>query len=135
MTPIFEIIIIAALLFIAAECYIITRELSRLVTLMLKERETPEAAPSGQTINVNLGPTQPGAAGGQAQNSPGQNPEAAAAEPQMLIESAPRMPEPVPEPYIERRPTQSGLLAVKCPKCQAENSSYRAECFNCGAKL
>ena len=138
MTPIFEIVLIAALLFIAAELYIIARELSRVTTLMLKERETPEAAPAGQTINVNLGPAQTGAAAGvsqisEAQGSAAQFPAVAAAEPQMQIEEAGIAAEP--EPYVDRKPTPSGLLIVKCSKCQAENSSYRGECFNCGSRL
>lgn len=31
--------------------------------------------------------------------------------------------------------TQSGLIAIKCPACGAENSAYRNVCFNCGKSL
>ncbi len=129
MTPIFEIVLIAALLFIAAELYIITRELSRVLTLMLKEREAPEATAAGQTINVNLGPTQPGTAAGSSLSA--QTQSLGVSEPQMQIEET----RTEPEPFVDRKPTPSGLLIVKCSKCQSENSSYRGECFNCGAQL
>jgi len=60
------------------------------------------------------------------------------------VAEAPGGPEPIeapeapPAPPLEPRnvmATVSGLVAVKCPSCGAENSSYRAECFNCGAAL
>lgn len=31
--------------------------------------------------------------------------------------------------------TQSGLIAIKCAACGAENSAYRNVCFNCGGSL
>jgi len=126
-------VVIAALLFVAAELYIIARELSRVLTLLLKEREAPEAQPAGQTINVNLGPAQAGGPAASAVSTGTQNQAVSAGDAPMQIAEVVRESEP--EPYIDRKPTPSGLLIVKCSKCQAENSSYRGECFNCGAKL
>lgn len=57
ISEIVSILIFAVLIFIAAELYVIIRELSRGITLVIKEREKNEGKSSGQTINVNVAPT------------------------------------------------------------------------------
>lgn len=133
-------LMLAALLFIAAELRTIVRELSERQPFPRKDREPREMPTAGQTINVNLSPV-PGVTGGVAP---------------VVTATAPATPvikneEQETQAEIEReeeenrrrastqaapaRATQSGLFAVKCPHCQAENSSYRSECFNCGKAL
>jgi hypothetical protein len=150
MTQLVSILGLAVLIFIAAELYVIARELGRLLTLQLKERESAEVQAAGQTINVNLAPV-PGqqAAGGSigTVTLPGGMARAAGSQPQAALNpgafaSADASGGPdeqsaatAAEPRIIPRVMPSGVLAVKCPRCQAENSSYRGECFNCGAQL
>jgi hypothetical protein len=84
----------------------------------------------GQTINVNLGAAAPVA------------PQAGPPALQALAEAVPVEPEePEPEPEPQPAPrhtvivTSSGAVAIKCPKCGAENSAYRSECFMCESPL
>lgn len=138
---VFALIALAILLFIAAELYILTRELSRAITLILKKNDIHENATPGQTINVNLGAgvqaAQAGtqAIGGSVQTD-GKIKEADRETPDMEEEAEKkkgfwdRGDEEEP-----KKATQTGPFAVKCPKCQSENSSYRTECFNCGFSL
>jgi len=139
MPTVFDFFVLAVLLFIAAELYVISRELFRLSRSLPARMEPKE----GQTINVNLGqlpaaaPSAEGAAAERPEPPPAAIPEpetAAIAEPEPEPEPPPPPPPP-PRPSAGARPTTSGLVALKCPKCQAENSSYRSECFNCGQKL
>jgi hypothetical protein len=126
----FEIAALILLAFIVAELHALRLELSRL-PLAAERNGEKKASP---TINVNVG-TLPIATS---------EPVAEAVVPAPASEAqaeAPAEPEPVEEPEappIEPRnvmATASGLVALKCPSCGAENSSYRAECFNCGAAL
>ena len=134
---------LALLVVIALELYLVIIGLAR-VPAMLSAKDEKKDSP---TINVNVGtvPTQEG----QQARPPLQ---AAEAEPAAISAPEPPPPEPEPEPpppppqqpppqpsrpraSASTQATTSGLLVVKCPKCQAENSSYRGECFNCGNKL
>lgn len=143
MGSILEVLVLAVLLLIAAELYVISRELFRLGRSLPPRLEGKE----GQTINVNLGqipvgavPAEPGPAKIETKE-----PEPAAAAIEAPAEEAgPEEPEPEPEPLpppppprppAGARATTSGLVALKCPKCGSENSNYRSECFNCGEKL
>lgn len=129
----FEIAALILLAFIVAELHALRLELSRL-PLASERNGDKKASP---TINVNVG-TLPIAASehGEALPAPGPAAEAQAESP---IEAEPiGEPEAPPAQPLEARnvmATASGLVALKCPSCGAENSSYRAECFNCGAAL
>jgi hypothetical protein len=128
----FEIAALVLLAFIVAEIHALRLELSRL-PLVAGRGEDKKASP---TINVNVG-TMPASANERGEEPPSPPPAAevkvAEEEPEPIEESA-----PPPAPPLEPRnvmATVSGLVALKCPSCGAENSSYRAECFNCGAAL
>jgi len=141
---------VAALFVIAAELGYLIREASRGRGIVLKgkrNRETPPAA--GQTINVNLSPIT-GMGSMMTQQIPLQsqeNPQGEQGAKQAgEAEKASREEEPPePIPVIDAPPHSAqqtagskqagGLFAIKCPKCKAENSSYRSECFNCGTAL
>jgi len=143
MPSVVEILTLSTLVVIAVELVLLRRDLGKRESPARAEREPGEA----QVINVNLGTApQSGAATGPAaipvsverfrEGAVATGSETAApdaddaqhAAPEELRE-APRRVAPAP------RPTGSGLVAVPCPKCKAENSSYRTECFNCGASL
>ncbi len=138
--PVVEILSLAVLLLIAAELYIIARELSRGVTFLLKDRESREA---GQTINVNLAPSQTGSPTAlQGTTLQGTTLQSATIAPtgDSPLRAAPLLEETpaasVRETVIPAlKSAPSGQFAVKCSRCQAENSSYRHECFNCGGSL
>jgi DNA-directed RNA polymerase subunit M/transcription elongation factor TFIIS len=108
----------------------------------LATRETPQA---GQTINVNLTPLAPVSVSAQTSSS-----QVLPAEPDGTgRQGAQKNPvEESPAEKIAREETQReeiretrqrsvqlNAFAVQCPKCGAENSSYRTECFNCGQPL
>lgn len=126
----------SVLIFIAAELYIIAREISRALTLVIKDRETRDGQGTGQTINVNLAPTTNGAS--TISNAGTKSLEKNTMEiqqtdtPKSEAETEPVNPSFQP-PAVKAAP--SGPFSVKCPRCQAENSSYRGECFNCGERL
>ncbi len=99
----------------------------------------------GQTINVNLGATGLGTPAAVPQTPPEpvapvllESTVPIAVEPPIKPE-----PEPEPEPAPPPRPkpiasvsvTAAGIVVVKCPKCGAENSTYRTECFSCEGPL
>lgn len=138
----FEIAGLLLLALIAFEVYTLKVALTR-GPFALRAPEDKKELP---TINVNVGtlPMQ------QAKEEVTKEAEAAIPPPAPL--AAPPAPppaaepEPEPEPVYQAPPppplravsvnaTASGLMALKCPSCQAENSSYRSECFNCGAAL
>ncbi|HUX38593.1 MAG TPA: hypothetical protein VMV44_11890 [Rectinemataceae bacterium] len=140
MTTLLDILALAILLFIAAELYVISRELGRLSRNLPGRLDSKE----GQTINVNLGQLPvTGIAAEAPVPVPVSVPEKADAKPieevqeEALPIAEPEAPPPAPPHYSGggSRATASGLVALKCPKCQAENSVYRTECFNCGEKL
>lgn len=137
---VFASILVALLAFIAVKLYALEREMGMILVLLRKRREAPDAgaaaqsvAPVGQTINVNLGTGQLAAQGIV-------NPVAAAergANAEKADEASAESAGDEQEKTKEERPraTPAGSFAVKCPKCKAENSVYRTECFNCGAPL
>ena len=129
-------LIFAVLIFIAAELYIIARELSRAITLVLKERENHEGKSSGQTINVNVTPTGSGAQNASPTliSSLGVLSETKNAETELKGTVEQESPE-IKERVILSKAAESGALSVKCSRCKMENSSYRFECFNCGERL
>lgn len=127
ITTVFAILAFIVLLFIAAELYVIARELSRFLTLRIKEGEVHEAQTPGQTINVNLAP--------QSSTSPVVTTIAPVVSNTTELQPAPVVPPVEEKVALESRTVISSPFAVKCKKCNAENSSYRGECFNCGATL
>jgi len=131
------------LVFIAVELYFIGRELARTRIVLQKEHKTHETAqstPSGQTINVNLG-TVP--SGNSSVTIPGTSaaalssdaaPSGTNSEPESQSKKETKSPDPEDKDrHVKATPVS--LFAVKCPRCQAENSSYRSECYNCGEAL
>lgn len=130
------------LIFIAAELYFIARELARTRIALLKEYETHENAQptaSGQTINVNLGTVPTGSssvtipASATSALSSETFTEGINAEPGNQSKEI-KSPDAVTSEN-RGKATPVSLFAVKCPRCQAENSSYRSECYNCGEVL
>lgn len=130
---ILSILIFSMLVFIAAELYVIARELSRGITLVIKDREKNEGKSSGQTINVNVAPT-----GAGTQNvtptplcslgikTDNENDDDDDSEEEIPVQN--KKPDPP-------RASSGGALSIKCSRCKSENSSYRHECFNCGERL
>lgn len=124
---------------------IIIFELRHLATLLAQRLggEGLAKADGSPTINVNLGnmvssprprrerSEKKSLPAAKAEDAPSQ---ALPPEPEPEPEPEPPPPPP-PKPYVSPRPPGSGLGVVKCPKCQAENSTYRTECFSCGAAL
>lgn len=123
-------IILLVLIYIAVELGVIARELTRRDSPPFKDKEAHEAPTSGQTINVNLSQV------------PGGSSLATSVDKVIRLDTgtiedaaAGRKASP-PEPeYVSPKAASTGPHAVKCPKCEAENSSYRSECFNCGHSL
>lgn len=128
---------IAVLLFIAAELYVIARELSRGITMMLKKRDKIEVQPAtGQTINVNLASGSTSATDALPSSAPpiAADVQTIETEPQQSISTDNETVKKESTTPI-RMATPSGDFAVKCPGCGAENSNYRRECFNCNIAL
>jgi len=97
----------------------------------------------GQTINVNLGATGLGTPS-VAPAAPVEIPAPVLqetmlpsnVEPSVQEELAPAPePPPRPKPIASVSVTTAGIVVVKCPKCGAENSAYRTECFSCEGAL
>lgn len=136
ITTFFAIFALVVLLCIAAELYVIARELSRGITIMLKEREFRDDKMAGQasaqTINVNLSPAQTGAQVSTTSGLITGTGDSPGASPVLPVQNS----IPAKSALVaETKSTESGQFARKCSRCQAENSSYRHECFNCGASL
>ena len=142
MLQLFELVIVAFLAVIAIELLLIHRDLaSRPKGVASYNDEAP-----GQTINVNVGAPAGTASpvisvskeldarkDGASDASAGILAETAAT----VVEEATTEEAPLARPAANQsvRSTSSGLIAKKCPTCGNENSSYRSECFNCGAVL
>jgi len=140
MPQFFEVVIVAFLVLISVELLLIYREVLRLQFRNKTIREDSGAPTStGQTINVTvagpqgttpLGPTvavaQDAAAAvvsHEVQDSTGSD---GAADTER--KTATRQAE-------TPRSVSANAFARLCPSCGMENSSYRSECFNCGARL
>lgn len=140
MPQFFEVVIVAFLVLISVELLLIYREVLRLQFRDKATREDGGAqAGTGQTINVtvagpqgttSLGPTvavaQDAAAAvvsHEAQDSIG--PGGAIDTERQAAARRAEAP----------RPSSTNAFARMCPSCGMENSSYRSECFNCGARL
>jgi hypothetical protein len=150
-------VVFALLAAIAVELLVLigqTRALARSL-------ESSSAKKEGQTINVNVAAPQAQEAAGQAKAIVAENASAPQAQAAQAADRAAEPGEPSPEgaesePPIEPEPPRppppkpvfggpgyspaakvsaSGQIVTKCPSCQAENSSYRDQCFNCGAAL
>jgi hypothetical protein len=137
-TEILLTIILVILAVIAAELAVLIRDSPRRTSPRSPEKDTREVPASGQTINVNLSPMQAipqdaiapkkttvVVAGGEV--ALGTEP---AAKRDREEESAAEE-----QSKIARKAASSAPHAVKCPRCGAENSSYRSECFSCGGSL
>lgn len=140
MTQFFEVVIIAFLVLVSVELLLIYREVLRLQFRDKTIREDSGAPTStGQTINVTvagpqgttpLGPTLAVAQDAavavaihDVQDSTGSG-GAIDTDRQAAIRQA-----------ETPRPVSTNAFARLCPSCGMENSSYRSECFNCGARL
>jgi hypothetical protein len=126
-----------SVLFVAAELYVLIRELGRFMRQYPEGHEAHELSRAGQTINVNLSPSP--VAGQAIRVSEG---EAGQPQPQVQAATPPegsrlagkRTTDEGAEPE-PRAGKKTGAFAVECPRCHAENSSYRVECYNCGNPL
>ncbi len=136
-SSILGILELAALAVIAGLLARILRE-SR---LLRRRIEAGTEKKDGQTINVNLAPLPLAESKGAPAPVPVREPEAEGKSEEEEPEK-PAEPEepPAPPPKPVRTlgsvtVTPGGAIAVKCPKCGSENSSFRTECFNCGSSL
>ena len=134
-------IAVALLIFIAVKLYAMERNIVQLLELLRKKREAADVsapvtpvAPAGQTINVNLGTGQLVAPGiERVVTSAGE--QAAAKEKADAEDTAESAMSEKSVKAEQPKATPVGSFALKCPKCKAENSVYRNECFNCGTPL
>lgn len=140
-----DILILAALLYVAYKLHAVAASISRFLEKASREREVRESSPSAQTINVNVAPgsgpvsssvplavssavgQEPAAAAGSY------SPEAAGARGSGGNGSSAAHSAEGSAP--ERKSAPGGPFSVQCSRCHAENSSYRTECFNCGNPL
>lgn len=159
MPQLFEALLIALLVLIAVELFILLRALPRLAARLGLPPAEPGAP--GQTINVNVGavPVAGGvpaasaaadaekalaapapAAGAVAEEPVEADPDEAAAREEMEDKRSADMKAreeraASPSRQAVARATTSGLIAKKCPACGMDNSTYRTECFNCGGRI
>jgi len=138
MSQFFEVVIVAFLVLISVELLLIYREVLRLQFRDKTIREDSGAPTStGQTINVTVAGPQGGTSLGptvavaqDAATMATHRPDQAGADGDGSEDRQ------VPARQAESaRPAPSNAFARLCPSCGMENSSYRSECFNCGARL
>ncbi len=140
MPQFFEVVIVAFLVLVSVELLLIYREVLRL-QLRDKALREDKGAPSGtgQTINVtvagpqgttSLGPTVAVAQDADAPVAAHEARDSTGSEGAIDTQrhAAARQVE-------TPRPASTNAFARLCPSCGMENSSYRSECFNCGARL
>lgn len=120
---------------IAIELYILIKEIAKFP----REISAKSDKKDGQTITVNVA-TVPVPEGGQPAVTVREEKREGSALQQENSEGTEK--KGTAESRIQHFPsplagkvTTSGQIIIKCPKCQAENSSFRTECFNCGASL
>jgi hypothetical protein len=134
-------LIFVTLLAIAVELRFILQEMRS-----ARSRPEPQGGPreiqgAGQTINVNLSPLSGlGSAVTVGSGVPSTSGSVAAPEARDISSDGSKGEDEIQSEGKDSRPLQaratpSGAFSVKCPRCEAENSSYRTECFNCGASL
>lgn len=112
-----------------------TRQLLKEFRLFRWHVELAREGKDGQTINVNLGAT--GLAATQ-QSLPASATMTVPTAPEPAAIEEPELappPPPHPRPIVSVSVTSSGTVAIKCPKCGAENSAFRTECFMCETTL
>jgi len=145
MSDVIGLVIVAFLLLITIELLLIHRDLMRSQSRLKPHGD--EAA--GQTINVNVGtpaglsavPVATAVIGTPGQDAPEGEKNGTDQASALIEEEGGGQAEPAPAPVerpaynVSARPTPSGLVAKKCSACGAENSSYRNQCFNCGAPV
>ena len=126
------VFILVAILLVAAELYVLIRELGRLVPRIGGEREAHEVPSAGQTITVNLSSMPP--TGQSVVVSDGKASASDVTRGERASNAEKETPGNESAP-LQQAAKKSGSFAVECPRCHAENSSYRVECFNCGNPL
>lgn len=122
---------LGVLVFIAVQLRALVRSVSRDSRFPAGDADSGGQRSAGPTINVNLAPgtapvltsteTRP-----RAKSAVAAGGERAAPGPEAEIAEEARGP----GPEIKATP-----LSVICPRCKQENSSYRIECYNCGATI
>ncbi|HNY16507.1 MAG TPA: hypothetical protein PK542_09905 [Treponemataceae bacterium] len=130
-----QVFILVSVLFVAAELYVLIRELGRFLRLYPEEREAHDAPRAGQTINVNLSPVSTPGQAIRVSEGEGERVAVQASAPSEGARPAEKKAgdeSSQPEPRAGKK---TGAFAVECPRCHAENSSYRVECYNCGNPL
>jgi hypothetical protein len=132
-----EVLELIALAVIVGLLYQLLRE----CRLLRRRIDAGREKKDGQTINVNLTPASLPESKIAPVPQPAKAPEPEKPEEPQEPEEPPLEPEPEPAPpkpihaFGSVSVTPGGAIAIKCPKCGSENSSYRTECFNCGAAL
>jgi hypothetical protein len=133
--------ILAVLVVIVVELGLLLRKIDPRLRTMPEpawERDKKE----GATIHVNVG-TISATPGMTATVTPAE-PEHESVPPAEPVDQASAAEALAPPPPPPPRPTMasrrsdlstSGPGVIKCPKCSAENSSFRTECFKCEAPL
>ena len=133
--------ILLLLLAIAIELALLLRRISGLGASLASAADKKDR----QTINVNVattplpdgGITKKLAKDAELETLPEIPEHESEVEEEPAPEAPPEPPPPEPRPvYVPgAKVSTSGQMIVKCPQCQAENSSYRDECFSCGTRL
>jgi len=132
--------ILAVLVVIAVELALLLRKIDPRLKPMPDpgwDRDKKE----GATIHVNVGTISaaPGTAPTMTAPEPQPQPDPAAPVVETPAEALEAPPPPShPRPTMASRRSDlatGGPGVVKCPKCSAENSSFRTECFQCNTPL
>jgi hypothetical protein len=137
MPLLLDCLILGLLATIVVELYVLIRKMGKLPLILKSATEKKDR----QTINVNVAtsPQQDAKALDIApQSGKWIEEKTASFESIEDKEPPPQEAKPVYQSPVYAEPTKaasSGQMVTKCPKCQAENSSIRDECFNCGASL
>lgn len=136
MPQFFEVVIVAFLVLISVELLLIYREVLRLQFRDKAAREDGgSSASTGQTINVTVAGPQGATSLGPAVAVGQDTAAVAAARPDQAGTDGSADRPVAARPAESARPAPSNAFARLCPSCGMENSSYRSECFNCGARL
>lgn len=126
--------VLVVLIVVAVELGVLIRHFAQ-----LPDRASPRHGEAeGATIHVNVGTITGGVPSTLDPDQP--TPQGASPGLVTVTEALPEppvepAPPPPPAPTMASRRTESAVVVVKCPKCGAENSSYRSECFLCESHL